>query len=116
MRTTAADLIPAAITDKQDWCFPIIQKLKQPPSTMVGRALKDFTIVNDELYHQGSGTIARALTVAEVREEIQRVTNFHSRTLTLTYADACKDKDTTGMRSSKRLPSYNLLVRNARNP
>lgn len=55
LQTTAKDLIPATITNEEDWCILIIQKLALPSSTMEARDLKDFTIVNVELYYRDGG-------------------------------------------------------------
>lgn len=90
LKTTATDIIPATITDEQDWHVPIAQKLMQPPSTMVARDLKDFTIIKDELYHGGDGGLmALALSTAE---------------------------GTTGLKVPRKLSSYNPLVRDVKSP
>lgn len=69
LRTTATDLVPAAITDEQDWRTPNIQKLAHPSTTMVSRDLKDFAVVNSELYRQGGGGVmAQALSMVEAKE------------------------------------------------
>lgn len=41
---------------------------------MVVRDLRDFTIINDELYSQcGVGAMVRALSMAEAKEELQHI-------------------------------------------
>lgn len=50
LRATATKLIPEVPIEEQDWCASIIQKLTQPSSSVVARELKDFFLINDNLY------------------------------------------------------------------
>lgn len=44
----------------------------QPSSPMAAKGLKDFNVVNDELSYQGSvGVLARGLSFAEAKKELQ---------------------------------------------
>lgn len=61
-----------------------MQKLVQPSSSMVIRDLKDFAIINDELYYRGSGgVLTRALFAAKAKEKLQRLHNFRDGTMML---------------------------------
>lgn len=94
------------MTDEQDWCIPIMRKIAQPSSTMVTRDLKDFTIVNDELYYRGnSGVIARAFSTVEAKEKLP---SLHAEIMTSASTDTCKDKDTIGLKWPRKQLSYNL--------
>lgn len=68
------ELVPLTIADEWDCRVPITRKIAQPSSSTVARDLKDFMTVNDELYYRGGGGVmARALSIAEAKEELQRV-------------------------------------------
>lgn len=78
---------------------------------MVAMDLKDFTIVNGELHHRGSGgAIARAIFVTKAKEELERVHELSCGDNDSGFIGAFKGKDTTGLKWPKRLPNYNLLA------
>lgn len=68
---TVANLIPAVSINEQDWRTSIIQDLTQPSSTTPEKEMKDFTLINNELYFRGSGEVlARVVFEVEAKEEI----------------------------------------------
>lgn len=73
-----------------------VQNLIQPSSSVVVRDLKELTILNQELYFQGScGVLARAVPIAEAREEQLTSMIFLVEITISTFIDACRGKDIT---------------------
>lgn len=69
LQPIVADLVLTAITNGQGWRIPLMQKLAQTSSTMVARDLKDFIVVNDELYYRdGDDAMAQTLSMVEAKE------------------------------------------------
>lgn len=94
----------------------ILQKLAQLSSIMVAMHLKDFIVVKGKLYYRGGrgGIMARALAMAEAKEELQHVLKL-----------SCGDNDVSLYRRlqrqgyywperDKEALSYNLPTRNAK--
>lgn len=72
-----AGLIPSKPIDEKDWRAPVIQNLLQPSSIVVVNELKEFTIVNGELYFRGSGGVsAWAISKAKAKEELHCIHNL----------------------------------------
>lgn len=85
----------------------IMQKLAHPPSIMVVRGLKDFAVVNDELYYRGGGSVmARALSRPKLKKICNASRNSHAENIMSTSIDACRDKGPTGPKWAKKSPSY----------
>lgn len=72
LRTTVTDLIPDYAIDEKDWRAPIIESLTQPSTSTNARQLKDFTIIEGQLYYRvGGGILARAVSEEEARVELE---------------------------------------------
>lgn len=84
---------------KQDWCSPIIQSLTRPSSTFTLRDLKEFTLVNGNLYFWTSGEVlAWAISKAEAKEELQRVHDLSCAGNYISLYRACKRKVIVSLR------------------
>lgn len=99
LQATATDLIPASIINEQDWRVTIIRNLTRPSPVMVTEDLKDFTIVNGELYYQYTGGVmTRACSMVEAKEELQCIHDLSCDIITYAFADICKGKNIIGLR------------------
>lgn len=88
-------MILEILTEKEDWRKPIIQKFSQPSSSVVASELKDFVLKNGELYYQGSGLLARAISKEQANDELDHV-----------YDLRCGDKDISLYRHLQRKGYY----------
>lgn len=78
------DLIPDQIVDERDWWKSVIDNLLHPFYSTNMKELKDFTIIEGQLYYCDTrGILALAILEDESKEELERIYNS-------TYAD--KDK------------------------
>lgn len=51
LQATAAEVTTADISNEQDWRTSIMKELPQPSSTLNIRSLKEFVIIDKELYY-----------------------------------------------------------------
>lgn len=54
MRAVETELISEVLIEEQTWSVFVIQKLSQPPYSIIARELKDFVLKNGELDFLGS--------------------------------------------------------------
>lgn len=54
-RATATDIFPDGLVNVYDWRSSITQNQNKPSIAIVVKKLKEFVVMNDELYDRGSG-------------------------------------------------------------
>lgn len=74
LRATTTKFMPEQDIDERDWQKSVIQNLLQPSSSTTAKEVKDFTIIEGELYYRGCGGIlARAISDDEAKTELEHV-------------------------------------------
>lgn len=78
--------------------------------------IERFVLVSEELYFQGSGgVVAHALSMAEVKEELQRIHDLPDSVMISVCIGACIGRSITVLRWPKLL-AHKEVMRGARNP
>lgn len=96
---------------------PLFKNLTQPSSTMVTRELKDFTVINGELYYRGSdGVMARAISITEAKEEFQGVQRLSCAVKNISLSRDLRRQGYYGPKMAKRLLGCNQPVHSVRSP
>lgn len=84
---------------------------------MAAEELKEFAIVNGELYFWGGGgVLARALSKAEAKEVLQRIHDLSCGDNDISLYRRCKDMVMIGPIWPKKLLAYKWIARSAKNP
>lgn len=94
LRTTAMDIIPATVTNKQGRRVFIIQ-IAQPSSTMAAKDLKVFTMLRASFTIEVVVALWPEPCHVRGQERIARRSKTFMKTMTSIFTDACKGKDTT---------------------
>lgn len=83
LRATSTDFIPDQAIDERGWRKPIIWNLLQPSSSTDTKELRDFTIIEGQLYYRDNGGIlARAILKDDANAELEYI-----------HGSTCADND-----------------------